>query len=295
MSVLLHLHYRLLVDRVHIADKVVTRLEEKFRAELYRFVAAAPAYQNWHAFVAKFLKGLHTEDLQWRNISHTLEPGNKSQLLNLPRLEIKDCWTVDDIENFKYCKPIIKNFETIDAIYIRRRRGESAKYKIQHYFVVPKDNYHDFKKQPITVIKEVCGIAQTTPKYQALDSRKGSTKEALVVGPNLDNFPIRIIGNTIKFGPRRAFLGRSPTRGRVTIAEMRVVRTVKTLQRNEEDSISRLKNISSRRRRITSTAKLTRLSKLFQIFRKHQKPMSSSDLDYNNMDIWQTDTTVENL
>ncbi|CAI2174044.1 10976_t:CDS:1 [Funneliformis geosporum] len=105
----------------------------------------------------------------------------KEQKLRLPQLTIKNYCTVDDIEDGKYCKPVAKNFETIDSIYIGKdydftfqmtverthdikqygyellhgKLGdESADHTIRHYFVVPKDTYKNFQKQPFIVKKE---------------------------------------------------------------------------------------------------------------------------------------------
>ncbi|RIA87921.1 hypothetical protein C1645_827138 [Glomus cerebriforme] len=170
-----------------VGDKVFARLKEFYKEETYKFVFASASVSPLGSIRGYMFEIIAHNELSAGKtfLTRSLEKHKKSQKkLELPQLTIKSCYTVDDIEYGKYCKPVAKNFETIDAIYIGKRYdlifqmtvgrthdikqhgyellheklgGKSANHTIRHYFVVPKDVYENFQKQPFTVKKEERG------------------------------------------------------------------------------------------------------------------------------------------
>ncbi|RGB34290.1 hypothetical protein C1646_668624 [Rhizophagus diaphanus] len=88
--------------------------------------------------------------------------------LKLPQLTTKNCYTIDDIEDGKYCKPVVKNFETIDAIYIGKDYNFTFQITVERTHDIKQhgyellheklgDTFENFQKQPFTVKKEEKG------------------------------------------------------------------------------------------------------------------------------------------
>ncbi|CAG8721766.1 9251_t:CDS:2, partial [Funneliformis mosseae] len=174
-----------------VGNKVFARLKEFYKEETYKFVFASASVSLLGSVRGYMFEIIAHNELSAGKtfLTRSLEKHKKSSRgkeleLKLPRLTTKNCYTVDDIEDGKYCKPVAKNFETIDAIYIgkdydftfqmtvgrthdikqhgyellhERLGGESADHTIRHYFVVPKDTFKNFQKQPFTVKKEERG------------------------------------------------------------------------------------------------------------------------------------------
>ncbi|CAI2187897.1 16903_t:CDS:2 [Funneliformis geosporum] len=175
---------------VIVGDKVFARLKEFYKEKTYKFVFASSSVSLLGSVRGHMFEIIAHNELSagktflTRSLEGRKKSCGKEQKLRLPQLIIKNCYTVDDIEDGKYCKPVAKNFETIDSIYIgkdydytfqmtvgrthdikqhgyqllhEKLGGESAGHTIRHYFVVPKDTFKNFQKQPFTVKKEEKG------------------------------------------------------------------------------------------------------------------------------------------
>ncbi|GBB88572.1 hypothetical protein RclHR1_01510023 [Rhizophagus clarus] len=173
-----------------IGDKVFARLKEFYKEETYKFVFASASVSLLGSIRGYMFEIIAHNELSagktflTRSLENRKKTCVKERKLQFPQLTIKNCHTVDDIEYGKYCKPVAKNFETIDAIYIgkdydftfqmtvgrthdikqhgyellhEKLGGESADHPVRHYFVVPKDTFQNFQKQPFTVKKEEKG------------------------------------------------------------------------------------------------------------------------------------------
>ncbi|RIA83745.1 hypothetical protein C1645_785567 [Glomus cerebriforme] len=172
-----------------VGDKVFARLKQYYKEETYKFVFASASVSLLGSICGYMFEIIAYNELSVGKtfLTRSLEKHKKSSRgkeLKLPRFTTKNCYMVDDIEEGKYCKPVAKNFETIDSIYIGKKidftfqmtvgrthdikqygyellheklGGESANHTIRHYFVVPKDTYQNFQKQPFTVKKEERG------------------------------------------------------------------------------------------------------------------------------------------
>ncbi|CAI2182683.1 8049_t:CDS:2 [Funneliformis geosporum] len=141
-----------------VGDKVFARLKEFYKEETYKFVFASASVSLLDSVRGHMFEIIAHNELSAgkpfliRSLEGRKKSCAKEQKLRLPQLTIKNCYTVDDIEDGKYCKPVAKNFETIDSIYI----GKDYDYTFQ----MTVGRTHDIKQHGHELLHEKLVVSQ---------------------------------------------------------------------------------------------------------------------------------------
>ncbi|CAG8634815.1 15358_t:CDS:2 [Funneliformis caledonium] len=157
----------------YVAERIVSKIEERYKHELKCFVKSSSSESAFYS-----LRGALFEEIAHRILQkggkfkiRPLDFTSKDSYIEIPKLEMCFYSKIDEIEVNKYYRPIQKNWESIDAIIspnvlfqmtvgsthpvkmngldklCEKLGGKLGNNKISFYFVLPKDQYVNFKKQ----------------------------------------------------------------------------------------------------------------------------------------------------